>query len=70
MIEYQTKQVKLQITNNALALCKEQQHSQKTENNCGYGVAEAPPDFEAGWSDFLYLFSVFVLFVCSSGISV
>jgi hypothetical protein len=37
----------------------------------GYGVAETPPGFQAGWSDSLYvffLFSLFVHFVCSSGI--
>jgi hypothetical protein len=33
-----------------------------------YGVAEAPPGFQAGWSDCIYLFiSLSVHFVCSSG---
>jgi hypothetical protein len=30
------------------ALCKEQQNSQKQENFCDFGVAEAPPGFQAG----------------------
>jgi hypothetical protein len=33
-----------------------------------YGVAEAPPGFQAGWSDCMYIsLSISVLFVCSSG---
>jgi hypothetical protein len=33
-----------------------------------YGVAEAPPGFQAGWSDYMYFCSSFsVHFVCSSG---
>jgi hypothetical protein len=36
-----------------------------------YGVAEAPPGFQAGWSDCMYLFfSLSVHFVCSSRVSV
>jgi hypothetical protein len=34
----------------------------------GYGVAEASSAFQAGWSDCI-CFSLFVLFVCSFGIS-
>jgi hypothetical protein len=34
------------------------------------GVAEAPPVFQAGWSDCMYFFSLSVHFVCSSGFSV
>jgi hypothetical protein len=34
-----------------LALHKEQQHSQKTGIDHGYGLAEAPPLFRAGWFD-------------------
>jgi hypothetical protein len=37
------------------ALCKEQQHSQTQEIFRDYGVAEAPPGFQAGWSDCVYL---------------
>jgi hypothetical protein len=31
------------------ALCKERQHSQKQDYIRDYGVAEAPPGFQAGW---------------------
>jgi hypothetical protein len=38
----------------------------------GYGVADAPPGFQAGWSECMwFIFSLFfVRFVCLSGISV
>jgi hypothetical protein len=39
-------------------LCKEQQHSQKQDFFRDYGVAEAPPGFQAGWSDCMYVFSI------------
>jgi hypothetical protein len=42
---------------------KEQQSSQ-TEIFRGYGVAEAPSDFQAGWFGCMYLFSFFVRFIC------
>jgi hypothetical protein len=35
-----------------------------------FGVAEAPPSYQAGWSDCKYFFSLSVHFVCSSGFSV
>jgi hypothetical protein len=41
-------------------LCKEQQHSQKQEIFRGYGVAEAPSGFQAGWSDCMHFFSLFM----------
>jgi hypothetical protein len=34
-----------------------------------YGVAEAPPGFQAGWSDCIYFLSLSVHFVCSSGVN-
>jgi hypothetical protein len=40
------------------ALCKKQQHSQKQDFFRDFGVAEAPPGFQAGWSDCIY-FSFF-----------
>jgi hypothetical protein len=43
------------------ALCKEQQHSQKTGIFRDYGVAEAPPGFQAVWSDCMYFFSLSLL---------
>jgi hypothetical protein len=42
------------------ALCKEQQHIQKQEIFRDYDVAEAPPGFQAGWSDCVYFFSLFL----------
>jgi hypothetical protein len=48
--------------------CKEQQHSQKTGIFRDYGVAEASPGFQAGWSDCMYFFSLSVYFVFSSGV--
>jgi hypothetical protein len=45
------------------ALCKEQQHSQKQDFR-GYGVAEAPPGFQAGWSDCICFISLSVHFGC------
>jgi hypothetical protein len=43
------------------ALCEEQEHSQN-RNFRDYGLAEAPPGFQAGWSDcmFFFLFSLFL----------
>jgi hypothetical protein len=42
-------------------LCKKQQHSRIKGLFRAYGVAESPPDFQAGWSDCMYFFlSVFV----------
>jgi hypothetical protein len=29
-----------------------------------YGVAEALPDFQAGWSDCIYIFSLSIHFAC------
>jgi hypothetical protein len=48
------------------ALCREQQHSQKQDFLCDYGLAEAPPGFQAGWSDYIYFFSLSSHFVYSS----
>jgi hypothetical protein len=39
----------------------------KTEIFRDYGVAEAPPGFQAGWSNCMYFISLSVHFVCSSG---
>jgi hypothetical protein len=49
--------VKLLITNNSFCMCKGRQRSQKQDFVCGCSVAEAPPVFEASWSDCMY-FSV------------
>jgi hypothetical protein len=50
------------------ALCKEQQQSQKQD--FFVIMVEAPPGFQAGWSDCMYFFSLSVHFVYSSGFSV
>jgi hypothetical protein len=52
------------------ALYKEQQHTQKQDFFRDYGVAEAPPGFQAGWSDSKFCLSLFVHFFFSSGLSV
>jgi hypothetical protein len=44
------------------ALCNEQQHSQKTGIFYGYGVAETPPVFQAGWSSRICFNSVTLYF--------
>jgi hypothetical protein len=43
------------------SLSKEQQNSKKkTGIFRDYGVAEVPPGFQAGWSDCMYFFSLFL----------
>jgi hypothetical protein len=43
--------------------CKEQQHIQKAGIFLGFGVAEARPGFQAGWSDCMFFsLSLFILF--------
>jgi hypothetical protein len=52
------------------ALRKEQQNSQKHDFFRNYGVAEAPPGFQAGWSGCMYFFlSLFIHFVSSSRVN-
>jgi hypothetical protein len=60
----------LLINNNAFGIVNRATAQSKTDVFHGYGVAEAPPIFQAGWSDCMYFLSFFVLFVCLSGISV
>jgi hypothetical protein len=63
-------QVNLLFTKFRSALCNEQQHSPKQDFFRGYGVAEVPPGFQAGWSDCTYFFYLSVFhFVYLSGIS-
>jgi hypothetical protein len=40
-------------------LCKEQQHSKKQDFFDGYGVADAPLVFQAGWSDCMHFSLLF-----------
>jgi hypothetical protein len=57
-IHNDSSQVKLLITNNAFCIVQRATAQQKTGNFRDFGVAEAPPDFQAGWSDCMYFFSL------------
>jgi hypothetical protein len=54
-------QVKQIITKNALFIVQRVTAQSKTGVFCDYGVAEAPPGFQAGWSDCMYFLSLFLL---------
>jgi hypothetical protein len=61
-------QVKLLITNNAFCIVQRATAQSKTGIFRDCGVAEAPPGFQAGWSDCMnFSLSLSVHFVCSSG---
>jgi hypothetical protein len=47
-------QVKLLITNNAFCIVQRATAQSKTGIFRDFGVAEAPPGFQAGWSDCMY----------------
>jgi hypothetical protein len=65
-----SSQVKLLITNNAFCIVQRETAQSKKGTFRGCGVAEAPPGFQAGWSDCMYFFlSLSVHFVCSSGVN-
>jgi hypothetical protein len=55
-----SSQVKLLITKNAFSIVQRARKQLKTGIFRGYGVAEAPPGFQAGWSDCMYFFSLFL----------
>jgi hypothetical protein len=57
---YQSSKVKLLITYNAFCIVQRATAQSKTGIFRDYGVAEAPPGFQAGWSDCLYFFSLFL----------
>jgi hypothetical protein len=59
-----SSQVKLLITYNAFCIVQRATAQSKTGIFRGYGVAEAPPGFQAGWSDCMYFFFLSVHFVC------
>jgi hypothetical protein len=61
-----SSQVKLLVTNNAFSRVQRATAHSKTGFFRGYGVAEAPPGFQAGWSGCMYIFLSFCSFVCSS----
>jgi hypothetical protein len=50
----QPSQAKLLITNNLFCIVQRATAKSKTGIFCDYGVAEAPPGFQAGWSDCMY----------------
>jgi hypothetical protein len=51
-----TSQVKLLITNKSFCIVQRATAQSKTGSFRDYGVAEAPPGFQAGWSDCMYFF--------------
>jgi hypothetical protein len=53
-------QVKLLITKNAFCIVQRATAQSKTGIFRDYDVAEAPPGFQAGWSDCLYFRSLFL----------
>jgi hypothetical protein len=55
-----SSQVKLLITNNAFCIVQRATAQSNTGMFRDYGVAEAPPGFQAGWSDCMYFFSLFL----------
>jgi hypothetical protein len=46
------------MPNNAFCIVQRATAQSKTGFFCGYGVAEAYPSFQAGWSDCMYFFSI------------
>jgi hypothetical protein len=67
--QVKSSQVKLLITKIAFCIAQRATAQSKTGIFRDYGVAEAPPGFQAGWSDCMYFLSLSVHFVCSSGFS-
>jgi hypothetical protein len=60
-----SSQVKLLITNNSFCIAQRATAMSRTGIFRGYGEAEAPPGFQAGWSDckyFLFYLSLFIFF--------
>jgi hypothetical protein len=54
LLTVKSSQVKLLITNNAFYIVQRATAQPKTGIFRGFGVAEAPPGFQAGWSDCMY----------------
>jgi hypothetical protein len=52
----ESSQVKLLITNNAFFIVQRATAQSKTGIFSDFYVAEAPPGFQAGWSDCMYFF--------------
>jgi hypothetical protein len=58
--EVKSSQVKLLIINHAFCVVQRATSQSKTGNFRDCGVAEAPPGFQAGWSDCMHFFSLFL----------
>jgi hypothetical protein len=52
----ESSQVKLPITNDLFCIVQRATAQSKVGIFRDYGVAEAPPGFQAGWSDYVLLF--------------
>jgi hypothetical protein len=59
-VPHRSSQVKLLITNNAFCIVQRATAQSKTRIFRDCGVAEAPPGFQAGWSDCMHFFSLFL----------
>jgi hypothetical protein len=57
-----SSQVKLLITNNSFCIVQRATAQSKSKKGIfrDYGVAKAPPGFQAGWSDCIHFFSLFL----------
>jgi hypothetical protein len=60
-----SSQVQLIITNYAFCIVQRAAAQSKTGIFRNYGVAEAPPGFQAGWSDCMYFLSLSFCSFCS-----
>jgi hypothetical protein len=58
----ESSQIKLLITNNAFCIVQRATAQSKTGFFRDYGVAEAPPGFQAGWSESMHFFLSFCTF--------
>jgi hypothetical protein len=56
----ESSQVEVLFTNNAFCIVQRATAQSKTGIFLDCGVAEAPPGFQAGWSDCMYFFSLFL----------
>jgi hypothetical protein len=60
VFKVKSSQVKLLITNNSFCIVQRATAQSKTGKFRDCGVAEAPPGFQAGWSDCMHFFSLFL----------
>jgi hypothetical protein len=64
-LDLTSSQAKLLITNNAFCIVQRATAKSKTGTFRDFGVTEAPPGFQAGWSDCMYFFSLSLCSSCS-----